>query len=324
MIIKPRVVISRCIEFYNCRYNGQIIRNEFVKKLKSFVEFIPICPEFEIGLGIPRDPIRIIEKENKRLLIQPSTDKDVTKKMDVFSDKFLGNLKDIDGFILKSQSPSCGIKDVKIYPKSKDSAPKSRDSGFFGEKVLEKYYFLAIEDEARLRNTAIKEHFLKKIYTFARFRKIKEKKDIRDLIDFHTENKFLIMSYSQKNLKEMGTVVANQKKDSMKKIISVYEKLLYDTFSKGISCNSNINILQHAFGYISNKITSDEREMFLDSLDNYRNKIVPLEIPISIMKSWIIRFNESYLKNQTYFEPYPIDLHDAEAVNICPSKDYWK
>jgi len=324
MNVKPKVVVSKCIEFDSCRYNAQIIRSDFVSKLKKFVEFIPICPEFEIGLGIPRDPIRIIEKEKKRILIQPLTDKDVTKKMNDFSDKFLDNLKNIDGFILKSQSPSCGIKDVKIYPRTTNSAPKFRDSGFFGQKVLEKYYFLAIEDEARLRNTAIKDHFLKKIYTFARFRKIKETKNIKDLIDFHTENKFLIMSYSQKNLKEMGKIVSNQKKDSMKKIIIVYEKLLYDTFSKGVRCNSNINILQHAFGYISKNITADEKKMFLNSLDKYKNKKVSLEIPVAIIKSWIIRFDESYLRNQTYFEPYPLDLQEAEAVNICPSKDYWK
>ena len=324
MNVKPKVVVSKCIEFDSCRYNAQIIRSDFVSKLKKFVEFIPICPEFEIGLGIPRDPIRIIEKEKKRILIQPLTDKDVTKKMNDFSDKFLDNLKNIDGFILKSQSPSCGIKDVKIYPRTANSAPKFRDSGFFGQKVLEKYYFLAIEDEARLRNTAIKDHFLKKIYTFARFRKIKETKNIKDLIDFHTENKFLIMSYSQKNLKEMGKIVSNQKKDSMKKIIIVYEKLLYDTFSKGVRCNSNINILQHAFGYISKNITADEKKMFLNSLDKYKNKKVSLEIPVAIIKSWIIRFDESYLRNQTYFEPYPLDLQEAEAVNICPSKDYWK
>ena len=324
MKFKPRVVVSKCIEFDSCRYNAQIIRSDFVNKLKQFVEFIPVCPEFEIGLGIPRNPIRIIEKDKKRLLVQPTTENDVTKKMNDFSDKFLDNLRDIDGFILKSQSPSCGIKDVKIYPSMQNSAPKFRDSGFFGQKVLERYYFLAIEDESRLRNASIREHFLRKIYTFARFRKINETKKIKDLIDFHTENKFLIMSYSQKNLREMGKIIANQKKDSVKHTIIEYEKLLYDTFSRGIRCNSNINILQHVFGYISKSITADEKEMFLTSLQNYKNKKVSLEVPVAIMKSWIIRFDEPYLKNQTYFKPYPHDLREAEAVNICPSKDYRK
>lgn len=322
--IKPNIVVSKCIEFDYCRYNAQIIRNEFVKKLKPFVKFIPICPEYEIGLGIPRDPIRIIEKNDKKLLIQPATDKDITKIMNDFSNKFLDNLKDVDGFILKSQSPSCGLKDVKIYPKSKNSAPKFRGSGFFGKKVMDRYLYLAIEDENRLKNTIIKEHFLKKIYTLSRFRNIKEAENIKDLMDFHTKNKFLIMSYNQKNLNLMGNLIANQKKYSLKHLINKYEELLHVTFSRGNRCNSNINILQHAFGFFSKKISLNEKEMLLDNINKYRTKQIPLEIPVAILKSWIIRFDEPYLKNQTYFEPYPLELHEAEAVNICPLKDYWK
>jgi uncharacterized protein YbgA (DUF1722 family)/uncharacterized protein YbbK (DUF523 family) len=322
--VKPKIVVSKCIEFEYCRFNAQIIRNEFVSKLKNFVNFIPICPEYEIGLGIPRDPIRIVEKEGNRLLVQPSTEKDVTKIMNDFSNKFLNDLDNIDGFILKSQSPSCGIKDVKIFPKSKNAPPKFRDSGFFGKKVIDTYPHLAIEDENRLRNTIIKEHFLKKIYTFASFREIKDTGKIKDLIEFHTKNKFLLMSYNQKNLKLMGKLIANQKTQSLNNLINKYEKLLYETFSRGNRCNSNINILQHAFGYFSKKIKKNEKDMLLENIEKYKDKETPLEIPIALLKSWIIRFDEPYLKNQTYFEPYPSELHEAEAVNICPSKDYWK
>jgi len=322
--VKPNIVISKCIEFDYCRFNAQIIRNEFVSKLKDFINFITICPEFEIGLGIPRNPIRIVEKEGKRVLFQPATDKDFTKSMNNFSKKFLNKLENIDGFILKSQSPSCGIKDVKIYPDFKNPAPKLRDIGFFGQKVIEKYPYLAIEDENRLRNTIIKEHFLKKIYTYSSFRNIKNSKKIKDLIDFHTKNKFLLMSYNQKNLKIMGNLIANHSKEVIENIIDKYEKLLHETFSKGSRCNSNINILQHAFGYFSKNIKKNEKDMLLNNIKKYRFKQSSLEVPIAVLKSWIIRFDEPYLKNQTYFEPYPPELHEAEAVNICPSKDYWK
>jgi len=321
---KPNIVVSKCIEFDNCRYNAQIIRNEFVRKLKDFVKFIPICPEYEIGLGIPRDPIRIIEKEGKRLLIQPSTEKDLTDNMNNFSKFFLNKLENIDGFILKSQSPSCGIKDVKIYPKSKNSAPKFRDTGIFGQKVINNYPHLAIEDDNRLRNTIIKEHFLKKIYTFAAYRDIKNTKKIKDLIDFHTKNKFLLMSFNQKNLKIMGNLIANLNKEPIENIINKYEMLLYSTFSKGSRCNSNINILQHAFGYFSKNIEKNEKEMLLDYIRKYSDKQTSLEIPVALLKSWIIRFDEPYLKSQTYFEPYPPELHEPKAVTICPSKDCWK
>ena len=154
--LKPRIVISKCIEFDTCRYNGQMISSDFVEKLKSFLEFIPVCPEFEIGLGVPRDPIRVISLGGNLRLIQPKTEKDVTKDMVDFSNSFLDKLSDLDGFILKSKSPSCGIKDVKVHAGGGIPPKDPKGPGFFGKAVLEKYPNLAIEDEGRLLNSRIK------------------------------------------------------------------------------------------------------------------------------------------------------------------------
>ena len=321
--IKPSIIISRCIEFEACRYNAQIIRNEFVRKLRPFVDFITVCPEIEIGLGIPREPIRIIEKKQEKKLVQPATGKDVTKDMNSFANDFLKKNKDIDGAILKSKSPSCGIKDVKIYPTIEKSAPIYRRNGFFGEKVKNFYSNLAVEDELRLLNPVLRDHFLKKIYIFSSFRQ-KQKKSINDLIDFHTKNKFLIMSYNQKNLKIMGNIIANKEKRQIDDISFEYEKYLYSSFSKGSRCGSNINILQHAFGYISQNLKKYEKKLFLDYIKNYEKGLTPVSVPVALLKSWIIHYDIDYLKNQTFFEPYPVDLLDSEAFNMCSSRDYWK
>ncbi len=319
---KPRVLLSKCIEFDNCRYNGQIISSDFIKKLKNFVDFIPVCAEVEIGLGVPRNPIRIVEKNNKLNLIQPETKKDVTRDMIDFTNNYLNNLK-IDGAILKSKSPSCGIKDVKIYPTEKKSAPIRRDKGFFGGAVADKYPFYAVETEDRLRNRVIKEHFLKKIFVFSMFRKIKKEKTINNLIDFYTKNKFLIMSYSQKELKELGRIVAKND-DPIEKIYKDYEKHLKLAFSKSPKCNSNINVLNHAFGYISENLKPEEKEMFKKLLEQFKDGHIGLSVPTTIMKSWIIRFDQDYLKNQTFFSPYPEDLMDVEDINLCKARDFWK
>ena len=320
--VKPKILISKCIEFENCRYNGQIIRSDFIKKLKPFVEFIPVCAEVEIGLGIPRSPIRIVEKNKELKLIQPETKKDVTNDMIDFSNNFLKDLK-VDGVILKSKSPSCGIKDVKIYPTEEKSAPLRRDKGFFGGAVLENFSKAAIEDEDRLRNRIIKEHFLKRIFVFSNFRKIKEKKSINELLKFHTNNKLLIMSYSQKELKELGNIVAKGKKD-IEIILNEYEKHLLLAFSKSPKCNSNINVLNHSFGYFSKNLKSEEKKLFLKSIEQFRDGHIGLSVPLNIMKSWIVRFEENYLIDQTFFKPYPEDLMDVENVNFCNVRDYWK
>ena len=319
---KPKILISKCIEFDNCRYNGQKISSDFVKKLKKFVDFKSVCPEVEIGLGIPRNPIRIVEKKDLKL-IQPETKKDVTKDMNNFSNEFLKNLK-LDGIILKSKSPSCGIKDVKIYPTDKKSAPIRKDKGFFGSKVIEKFSLHAIETEDRLRNHIIKEHFLRRVFTYASYRKIKKKKSLNELIKFHSKNKFLIMSYNQKELKKLGKITSNQDKKQINEILDEYEHHLKLALSKSPRCTSNINVLNHTFGYVSKNLKSEEKKLFLKSLKDFREGHIGITVPLSIMKSWIVRFEEPYLSEQTYFSPYPDGLMEVEDVNFCEARDFWK
>ncbi|MFO7676989.1 MAG: DUF523 and DUF1722 domain-containing protein [Thermoplasmatota archaeon] len=322
--IKPRVIISKCIEFDHCRYNGQIISSEQVKELQPFIEFIPICPEYEIGLGIPRDPIRIVQKNQQQQLLQPNTGKNVTEQMNKFASSFLQQQKNIDGFILKSRSPSCGLKEVKIYSDGKSGATIEKNAGFFARAVLQSFSHLAIEDEGRLRNPTIREHFLRKVYTYARFRAVKDKQQISDLINFHTDNKFLFLAYNQSKLKKLGQLVANAKNISVNQAFSEYEKNLYELFARSPRCSSNINILFHSFGYISDNLSKDEKDFFLKEIEKYRQSHISLASIISILKSWIIRFNEPYLKRQTYFSPYPEELVHAENIDSCLSKDYWK
>jgi len=321
---KPNVVISKCIEFDKCRYNGQIISSDFIRKLKPHFNFITVCPEVEIGLGIPRHPIRIVLNNNKKELIQPETMKNFTKQMNDFANKFLTKLNNIDGFILKSRSPSCGIKDVKIYPKSEKSAPIYRESGFFGGFVLSLYPNFAIEDEARLRNPAIREHFLRKLYTFCSFKEVYFSNDINKLIRFHSENKFLLMSYGQIYLKKLGQIVSNNKKLRIEKLLNEYKENLNLAFQKGARCTNNINVLNHTFGYVSKNLNNDEKKLFLNTIDDFREGRVSLSVPLNLIKSWILRFDIDYLRNQTFFEPYPIELLDANAISICSSREYWE
>jgi uncharacterized protein YbgA (DUF1722 family)/uncharacterized protein YbbK (DUF523 family) len=320
---KPKILISKCIEFESCRYNGQMISSDFVKKLKKFVDFNPVCAEVEIGLGVPRNPIRIVEKKGIIKLVQPETKKDVTKDMINFSNRFLDDLE-IDGVILKSKSPSCGIKDVKIFPTEEKSAPLRRDKGFFGGALIEKFPLYPIEDEDRLRNHIIKEHFLRRIFTYASFRDVKKEKSINELIKFHSNNKFLIMSYNQKELKELGNITANKDKKPIIDVLTDYEYHLKLAFSKSPRCNSNINVLKHTLGYVRKKLKTEEKKLFLDSIEQFRDGHIGLTVPVSIMKSWIVRFDEEYLKEQTYFNPYPEDLMEVENVNFCAARDFWK
>ena len=225
---KPIVVVSKCLGFASCRYNGQVLPNRFVEHLEKYVTFKTICPELEIGLGVPRSPIRIVHSESKRFLYQPATGVDVTRKMTSFSKLYLESLDEVDGFILKSRSPTCGIHDVKVYHSLDQGAGTSKDSGFFGSQVLLSFPGLAVEDEGRLNNFSIREHFLAKLFTLARFRQIKNNPSMNSLVKFHTDNKMMLLGYNQSQLRQLGKVVANHEQTDIKTVLSNYETGLHN------------------------------------------------------------------------------------------------
>ena len=315
---RPIVVVSTCLEFAPCRWNGLMISSEIVRRLKPFVDFQPVCPEVEIGLGVPRNPIRIVERRGTRRLVQPATERDVSKEMLGFAQTFLDSVNAVDGFILKERSPSCGIANVKVFASTEKSAPIGKGSGFFAVEVLKRYPHLPIEDEGRLTNFRIREHFLTRLFAIAGFRELKSRAKMRDLVQFHAENKYLLMAYNQKEMRLMGRIVANPEKLPFKGVIENYEEHLYYALSRTPRYTSNINVLMHCMGYfksvipakagIQSALSSNEKSFFLNQLEQYRLGKVPLSVPISLLRSWIIRFDNDYLAQQTFFEPYPIDL----------------
>jgi uncharacterized protein YbgA (DUF1722 family)/uncharacterized protein YbbK (DUF523 family) len=306
--VKPNVVVSKCLGFAACRYNGIIIPDRFVDKLKSHVNFITVCPEVEIGLGIPRDPIRIVSAKGVRRLLQPASGRDITETMTSFVEQFLSSLKDIDGFILKYKSPSCGIKAVKVFPSMEANIPIQRGAGFFGGQVSERFSDLAVEDEGRLKNFKIREHFLTKLFALTRFRETKKAKVMRELVRFHTVNKFLLLAYNQKEMRQLGKITANPKKQPLDNVLADYESHLKQALSRAPRYTSNINVLMHSLGYFSKSLSAKEKAFFLEMLEKYRINKIPLSAVTGIINSWIIRFENEYLMAQTFFQPYPEDF----------------
>jgi uncharacterized protein YbgA (DUF1722 family)/uncharacterized protein YbbK (DUF523 family) len=305
---RPRLVVSKCLEFAPCRYNGVVIPDPLIKRLQAYVDFYPVCPEVEIELGIPRESIRIVEMNGVRQLVQPSTGRDVAPEMEAFSAQYLSRLKDIDGFVLKGKSPTCGLKDVKIYSGLSKAPTIGKGSGYFGKAVLEKFGAYALEEEGRLSNFSIREYFLVKIFIYAAFREIKNRREIKPLIDFHSKNKYLFMAYNQSALKAMGWLVASHKQKPIEEIYHGYAQQLHRLFARKPRDQSNINVCQHIAGYFKKELSHEEKIFFTELLEKYRNEKIPLSSLMSVLKSWVIRFNQEYLSSQTFFEPYPEEL----------------
>jgi len=306
--VRPRVVISRCLGFDHCRFNGEIIRNKIVERLSNHVEAITPCPEVEIGLGVPRDAIRLITSNGKVKLYQPATEKDVTSNMEEYIDRFFSELSPVDGFLLKSRSPSCGTGDVKLYGEDKVSPVSGKSSGFFGAAVQERFASLPIETEGRILSYSIREHFFTRVFLIAEFRDLCESFSMKRLVDFHSKNKLLYMAYNQKEMRLMGRIVANQEKKTKDQLLHDYGVHFRAAIEKSPRYTSNINVLMHAFGYFSDSMSRAEKAFFLDTLERYREGKVPLSVPVSLVKTYAIKHEIDYLLNQRFLEPYPEDL----------------
>jgi uncharacterized protein YbgA (DUF1722 family)/uncharacterized protein YbbK (DUF523 family) len=305
---KPTIVVSKCLGFDHCRYNGAIINDPNVNNLKNEVNFITVCPEVEIGLGVPRNPIRITLQNNAKVLYQPATGKYYTDRMNDFTIRFLDSLPEVDGFILKHKSPSCALYDAKIYQSTDSPSMSVKGSGFFGEAVMEKFSHIPREDEGRLKNFTIRDDFYINIFCLAEFNKIRFSNRIDNLVNFHTRNKLLFLAKNEKIVRIMGSIVANHEKYPISQVFKNYQTQLGKILKSLPKFNHWINTLLHAFGGISKDLNPEEKKYFLDTLEEYRDERIPLSVPLSLLKSWAIRFDSVYLLNQSFLEPFPHTL----------------
>jgi uncharacterized protein YbgA (DUF1722 family) len=244
--------------------------------------------------------------------------------MTSFAGQFLANLPPIDGFILKGGSPTSGINNVKVYPSAEKSMAIERTAGFFAREVLKRFSSLPIEDELRLMNARIRDHFLAGIFTHAAFREVEQTMDREALARFHAANKLILMACHQQNLRKMGQLIAMRSKKEPEALFVQYHELLCISLKNVPRYTNNINVLQHVLGHFSNRVTSEEKGYCLRLIDRYRNGYATLAEPRDLLRSWVIRFNESSLMDQTFFAPYPFELADLPADMTERGRDVWK
>jgi uncharacterized protein YbgA (DUF1722 family)/uncharacterized protein YbbK (DUF523 family) len=317
---RPRLAASKCLGFAACRYNGAIKTDAFVMKLAEFAEVLPVCPEMEIGLGVPRDPIRVVRGTGGLKLMQPTTGRDLTAEMETFCAAYVGNAADFDGFILKEKSPSCGLSRVKIHKDLTREGAVAKGAGFFGGALRQAFPSHPLEDEGRLRNFTIREHFLTAIFALADFRMMRENPAMRKLVDYQSRYKYLLMAYNRKELKLLGKITANSAPLPVEEVFADYENHLRAALGKTPRFTSLINVLQHMAGHFSRLLNAREKKMFAEILEEYRAGQVPLSVPREILHSWVVRFDESYLAAQAFFEPYPRAL--TEISDSGKGRDY--
>jgi uncharacterized protein YbgA (DUF1722 family)/uncharacterized protein YbbK (DUF523 family) len=303
--MKPNIIISRCLGFDACRWNGIALEQAWLQHLAKYTNMITVCPEADIGLGIPRDPVRLVKDGDAVVLYQPKTKKRHTQKMQRYGLNFLKAQQDIDACILKGRSPSCGIKGVRIYDDFEDPKNFSNGIGLFGEQVIEHFPNIAVEDEGRLLNFEIREHFLIRLFTHARFRVAKATGKAHDLIQFHAAHKYLLMGFNQTQMRVLGQIAANRDKKPMGQVYDNYEAQLHLVLSKTIKISNMINVAHHLFGYFSKDLSKSDKDFFLNSIELYRDERIPLSTLMHAIQLWATHFKQDYLLQQTVLAPYP-------------------
>lgn len=305
---KPSLVLSKCLELAACRYDGTSIQSDVVRDLLPHVAVRPVCPEVEIGLGTPRDPIRLVGSKNRQRLVQPSTGRDLTTEMTAFAKGYLDGAGEVDGFILKSHSPSCGIKDTKIHSSESVSPIIGKGAGVFGAAVRERYPQAAIEDEGQLNDFRLRHHFLTKLFLRARFRQTRRRRTIAALVGFHAAHKFLLLAYHQAESRELGRIVANPSKETVDRVIGRYAAHLGKALARPARVRATVNALMHVLGFFSDQVTAKEKARFIDAVTEYREGRSTLDAPLEVVRQWVVRFDDAYIANQTFLEPYPREL----------------
>jgi uncharacterized protein YbgA (DUF1722 family)/uncharacterized protein YbbK (DUF523 family) len=311
------------VTFESCRWNGQIISSDRIESLKKYADFTTNCPEKEIGLGVPRDSLRLVHQAGEIHLMQPATGRDITDLMTAYAVERMPSYAHLDGFILKGKSPSCGtMNDTPVYDAIDSKGANQKGTGIFGNIVGQSYPLKPLTDEGRLINLRLWENFLTQIYLAASFREIKALGTIQALIQFHAENKLILMAFNQNTQRALGRIVANHEQIPISDVYAQYEPLFFRTIVTLPSFTSHINVLQHAMGYFKTQLSPDEKRFFMEELEAYRHGLLPLTVLIHLIRGWIVRFGEPYLEQQTYFQPFPPELVPKE--NFVSNREHRK
>lgn len=308
---RPRIGLSRCIEIDHCRYDGEMIRSELVRRLMEHADVVPVCPEMEIGLGVPRDPI-IIVLDGGRRLVQPSTGRDLTEAMGSFTASFFERLGEVDGFVLKSRSPSCGVHDARICSELQDGS-LVHGSGMFGREVVRRLGGIPVEDEARLRNTGQAEHFLTRAFTLRAFRELGRDAERSALLDFHRRNKLLLRAYSRIELGHLERILAGAAGDDLRTMHNRYSAHLRMALSRPPRRSNAAHVLMSVFDHVSEGLDRGEKELFLQYVELYRDARRSLGACTSLMRHLLERSGASHLTDQTIFEPFPREILPTAA-----------
>lgn len=309
---KIRLGISSCLLGNKVRYDGQHKYAQWlVEELGQYADYVPVCPEVECGLPVPREAMRLVGKAENPQLLTINTKRDITPQMLSFCQDKIQYLKEqnLCGFVFKSKSPSSGMERVKVYPTNGGVSQKN-GIGIFANAFMQAFPLFPVEEEGRLHDPVLRENFIERIFVMHRWLQlINNKPKAADLIDFHTKHKLLLMAHSPAHYKSLGKLVAEVKSYQLQDFALVYLEQLMTGLKKTATRSKHQNVLLHILGYFKQDLTADEKAELIEIIDKYKAVHYPLIVPITLLNHYIRKYQKPYLAEQYYLNPHPMELN---------------
>ncbi|HSB78148.1 MAG TPA: DUF523 and DUF1722 domain-containing protein [Candidatus Methylomirabilis sp.] len=305
-----RVGISSCLLGNEVRYDGGHKRDRYLTDtLSRFFEWVPVCPEVEMGLGTPRETLRLVgEPEAPRLIFAKSRE-DQTDGMQTWATTRLDHLAGLGlcGYILKSDSPSCGMERVRVYGSS--GMPSKNGVGIFARALMDRFPLLPVEEEGRLHDLALRENFVERVFCYRRWRDlIARRLTLGKLVAFHAAHKLLLLAHSPRHYTDLGRLVAGAKGLSPTELEAGYGPLFMGALQVKATAKKHANVLHHILGYFKRDLDGRDKAELLALIADYHQGLVPLVVPLTLLKHHLARIDLPYLQDQLYLNPHPKEL----------------
>ena len=305
-----RLGVSSCLLGNEVRFDGGHKRDRFVTDLLGrFVEWVPVCPEVEVGMGTPRPALRLVGEGDSVRMVEIKSGRDHTRAMERYSARRVRALRALElcGYILKKDSPSCGMTRVKVY--GEKGMPKRDGKGLYASTLMEAYPNFPVEDEGRLNDPKLRENFIERVFAYQRLSQLFRGRWTRgQVVAFHTAHKLQLMAHSTVAYRELGRLVATLKQTPRAVFRERYESGFMEALSQLATRGRNANVLQHAAGHVKKKLDSASRGELADLIHDYRKGLVPLVVPLTLVGHHVRCQDVDYLRGQVFLEPHPKEL----------------
>jgi uncharacterized protein YbgA (DUF1722 family)/uncharacterized protein YbbK (DUF523 family) len=305
-----RLGISRCLLGDQVRFDGGHKRDSFLNDvLGPHVEWIPVCPEVEAGLGTPREAMRLVGDSQHPRLLSIKSGKDHTHALEASAASRIHVLEELglSGFVFKKDSPSCGVERVRIY--SQHGTPSRNGVGIFAQAFIEQLPLIPVEEEGRLSDPLLRDNFIERVFCYRRWQDLVQSGVTRQaVLRFHSIHKYLLLAHSPQQFQALGRLVGQEHQHNPKDLALRYGELFMKALAVKASVRKHVNVLYHILGYFKERLSAQEKVELLNVIGDYHRGLTPLIVPLTLIKHYVRSFEVSYIHDQVYLNPHPKEL----------------